>query len=256
MCEYCETTETPQWRSGPFGIPLCNACGIKWSRAKNNNNDNNEKSYKRQKNKKATNNKSSKRKRNASKNSKKSTTASALKQKASPTTTTTTTPSVAAENTKDTTLTICILPDRAGAFVVKPTETSKATTQERTLQTTTVETACQHSEKEKNMERNSVRTKAPHFTLEKGDTETSIRLKLNGAAASALKKAPKVAPIPKPSTIKRSKPPTRAKRNRDDDDDLDYEEVHSDEVVRSRSTRTRRAPKRFNDEDHESEGLY
>ncbi|KAL8545489.1 hypothetical protein ACS0TY_005582 [Phlomoides rotata] len=32
-CSICKTTETPLWRSGPFGPKsLCNACGIKFSK--------------------------------------------------------------------------------------------------------------------------------------------------------------------------------------------------------------------------------
>lgn len=32
QCERCSTTETPEWRSGPDGIVLCNACGLKHRR--------------------------------------------------------------------------------------------------------------------------------------------------------------------------------------------------------------------------------
>lgn len=32
VCGHCNTKNTPEWRSGPNGILLCNACGLKWSR--------------------------------------------------------------------------------------------------------------------------------------------------------------------------------------------------------------------------------
>ena len=36
ICLECKITETPQWRSGPFGSnTLCNKCGIKYMKNKN-----------------------------------------------------------------------------------------------------------------------------------------------------------------------------------------------------------------------------
>lgn len=32
VCGHCGTKTTPEWRSGPNGLLLCNACGLKWSR--------------------------------------------------------------------------------------------------------------------------------------------------------------------------------------------------------------------------------
>jgi hypothetical protein len=32
VCGHCGTKNTPEWRSGPNGMLLCNACGLKWSR--------------------------------------------------------------------------------------------------------------------------------------------------------------------------------------------------------------------------------
>lgn len=32
ICGHCNTKTTPEWRSGPNGLLLCNACGLKWSR--------------------------------------------------------------------------------------------------------------------------------------------------------------------------------------------------------------------------------
>jgi hypothetical protein len=32
ICGHCNTKNTPEWRSGPNGMLLCNACGLKWSR--------------------------------------------------------------------------------------------------------------------------------------------------------------------------------------------------------------------------------
>lgn len=32
VCGHCNTKNTPEWRSGPNGMLLCNACGLKWSR--------------------------------------------------------------------------------------------------------------------------------------------------------------------------------------------------------------------------------
>lgn len=31
-CYHCKTKTTPEWRTGPEGHLLCNACGLKWSR--------------------------------------------------------------------------------------------------------------------------------------------------------------------------------------------------------------------------------
>jgi len=32
ICGHCNTRTTPEWRTGPNGLLLCNACGLKWSR--------------------------------------------------------------------------------------------------------------------------------------------------------------------------------------------------------------------------------
>ncbi len=32
VCGHCGTKTTPEWRTGPNGLLLCNACGLKWSR--------------------------------------------------------------------------------------------------------------------------------------------------------------------------------------------------------------------------------
>ena len=32
ICGHCNTKTTPEWRTGPNGLLLCNACGLKWSR--------------------------------------------------------------------------------------------------------------------------------------------------------------------------------------------------------------------------------
>lgn len=35
ICEFCQTTETPEWRRGPNGpATLCNACGIRYANKK------------------------------------------------------------------------------------------------------------------------------------------------------------------------------------------------------------------------------
>lgn len=33
-CSFCFTSETPQWRAGPEGVVLCNACGVRFTRKK------------------------------------------------------------------------------------------------------------------------------------------------------------------------------------------------------------------------------
>mmetsp|Transcript_3285 Transcript_3285/g.4527 ORF Transcript_3285/g.4527 Transcript_3285/m.4527 type:complete len:82 (+) Transcript_3285:90-335(+) len=37
-CVWCQTNRTPEWRKGPHGQPLCNACGLQYhlERRKNN----------------------------------------------------------------------------------------------------------------------------------------------------------------------------------------------------------------------------
>jgi hypothetical protein len=33
VCDYCDATKTPQWRTGPLNYKtLCNSCGVKWRR--------------------------------------------------------------------------------------------------------------------------------------------------------------------------------------------------------------------------------
>ncbi len=32
VCGHCGTKTTPEWRTGPNGLILCNACGLQWSR--------------------------------------------------------------------------------------------------------------------------------------------------------------------------------------------------------------------------------
>lgn len=30
VCNWCQATKTPEWRVGPEGDPLCNACGLQY----------------------------------------------------------------------------------------------------------------------------------------------------------------------------------------------------------------------------------